>query len=200
MNEEQEEEKALAQEETVLIPDELWEELTDNTQSPNPYPPEDKIRAVVAHVNHGSINRAAKAVNIPRKTVEYWSKSTWWPKVKHQVYRLCDDQMVATQTRLAQKALEEAEDRILNGEYVYDKDGDLVLDDDGKPKRKKLPIKDVMVYGHAIPLDKRALLKGEGPKRKDSGTEFLKELRGLLYDVGAKNITPQSVLIDHDEG
>ena len=185
--------------ETPTIPDELWDELLETNKGAQKkcYSPEQKIRLVAAYVNIGSLNKAAKQNNIPQQTAQHWKKQPWFNRVKQEVYKNCNDKIISGLSQITLKATQELQDRMEHGEYVYDKEGKVMLDEEGEPRRKKLTAHSLAVDGIAIPSEKRAVLQGNDPRKKNDTVETLRELRKLCHEMGqVKNITPESRLIE----
>src|SRR3990167_196536 len=180
--------------EVPQIPAELWNDLTESSPQ---WTAEDKIKSVMAFINLGSINKAAKAVGIPRQTLCQWKYRSWWGRVMEEAYKMMNQEFVANITRTALTASEELKDRVTNGEYVY-RDGEMQFREDGTPKRQKLTSQRLAFDGIAVPIQQRALVAGE-KKPQLSTAQVLKEIREAFREIGQeKNVTKDSVLIEQE--
>jgi len=198
------------EERTPIIPGDLWAELADKSK----WTPEQKVHAVIAYVNHGYFKRASKATGIPRQTIQGWAKESWWLKVTDCIYNMKSQKIASLYVNTIEHGAEQLLDRTKNGEYVYDKsgnmqyeeneDGEQKLDDDGNPvpKRKKLTAHSLAIDTIAIPQDKLAVLKGSTVNtKKDAALEHLMELSKLLHEVGVqalKKDNERHETIEHD--
>lgn len=192
---------------TPIISDDLWAELADKSK----WTPEQKVHAVIAYVNHGYFKRASKVTGIPRQTIQGWAKESWWSKVTDCIYSMKSQKIESLYVNTIECGAEQLLDRTQNGEYVYDKTGNMLyeqdgekLDDDGNPvpKRKKLTAHSLAIDTIAIPQDKLAVLKGSTVNtKKDAALEHLKELSKLLHEVGVqalKKDNERHETIEHD--
>ena len=176
------------------IPRELWNDLTESSPQ---WTAEDKIKAVMAFINFGSMNKAAKAIGIPRQTLCQWKYRPWWGRVMEEAYKMMNQEFVANITRTALTASEELKDRVTHGEYVY-KEGEMQFHEDGTPKRQKLTSRRLAFDGISIPIQQRALVAGE-KKPQLSTAQVLKEIREAFREIGQeKNVTKDSVLIEQE--
>lgn len=189
---------------TPIIPDELWTELADKSK----WTPEQKVHAVIAYVNHGYFKRASKDTGIPRQTIQGWAKQSWWPKVTDCIYSMKSQKIASLYVNTIECGAEQLLDRTKNGEYVYDKEGNMLYEQDGEkldadrnpiPKRKKLTAHSLAIDTIAIPQDKLAVLKGStvNPKKEDS-LKYLEELGKVLHEVGKQALKERNEAIEHD--
>jgi hypothetical protein len=119
--------------------------------------PETRIKAVTLYLLYGNSERVGKALGMPSATIRRWKMEPWWAELVHRVRLEGNDKLDSQISKTIQKAMQEVEDRLENGEYVYDgRRGEMV----------RVPVKTtdaVRVVGTLF--DKRALLRGEPTKR-----------------------------------
>jgi len=190
------------EESTPGLPDELWEELAEGGRK---WTPKDKIRAVAVYVNFKSFVRASKDTNIPRETIMKWAKKPWWLKVVHEFYRHYNEEHIATLSRTMLVASEKLLDRVVNGEYVYDKDtGRKLLEEDGTIIRQELKTHTLAVDCLAIPIDKLAVMRGFDTKKStDSDRNMLKDCQDDLIAISkasreAAKADQEARIIEHE--
>lgn len=177
------------------LPDELWQEITEQHCK---YSASERVRAVMGFIATGSRLGAGRVTGIPSEAMRRWMVQPWWQKVMDECYRIMNQQFSADLTRTAMKAAKELNDRVQNGEYVYDKEGNMLLDEHGVPKRTKLTSKRLAFDGLAIPVQQRAIVTGSKERTdKESTQKILKQIRDAFLEIGqTKNVTKETTLIE----
>jgi len=196
--------------ETPGLSDELWAELNDFCEKPTggvltKCRPDEIVKTVVAYATLGGSRKACAATGVPAATIRGWKqRQAWWPKIIAEVYAMQNEEHLSDLNSIIIKAGKELNDRVDNGDYVYDKEGKLITDtdEDGKevPRRKKLSTHALAVDCLAIPTDKRALITGaKATTQETSSLAHLENIMRMCIDVGKeKDITEQSRIIDAD--
>jgi transposase-like protein len=110
---------------------------------------EDKSRGVSAYVSTGSFTKASRITGIPETTLRFWAKQDWWSEESHRANQADADELKSTATRIAKRAFVELEDRLENGEVVFDKEGNANV--------KKVSARDAAIIA-AVAIDKRKVL------------------------------------------
>jgi transposase-like protein len=110
---------------------------------------EDKSRGVSAYVSTGSFTKASSITGIPETTLRFWAKQDWWSEESHRANQADADELKSTATRIAKRAFVELEDRLENGEVVFDKEGNANV--------KKVSARDAAIIA-AVAIDKRKVL------------------------------------------
>lgn len=109
-----------------------------------------KIEAVKAYLVLGSIPLVSATLHIPEPTLRVWCKSDWWAQVVDDL-RLQDELVLSARLqKLVDKSLVVVEDRLDQGDFVYDQKT-------GAMRRKPVAMRDA----HKVALDlanKRELL------------------------------------------
>lgn len=169
------------------LPQELWEELIDfgDGSAHGSWGPIDRVRAVVARLTYGSSVKAGEMTGIPHRTIRDWGKQAWWPKVLYHVHKMYNDEIIADLTQTVVQASKQLKDRVVNGNLVYNSEGDPVLDQDGNHKRRKLNAHELAIDGIAIPFERRAMLLGNASiGNRDNQASTLRELKELFREIG----------------
>lgn len=130
---------------------------------------EDKINAVMAYTVTGTSTRASKnlkaqtGTDIPSTTIRRWkTQSIWWPDVYAECKKKKQDELDASFTDFIHTAIEEVKDRVKNGNYVLNKQGEQVrLPMGGKEAAWCL----------GVFFDKRQLLRGDPTSRVEKVSE-----------------------------
>lgn len=114
-----------------------------------------KARAVVIYKSVGSLLQTSEVSGIPYKTVLYWSKQEWWKERILQIQSEDTLQLADAVTNIAKTGVKIAQERLENGDFVLNKDGELI--------RKPVSAKDAALIT-SIAITKRKELNEE-PQR-----------------------------------
>ncbi len=157
------------------------------------YSAEQKLQAVTAYVMTGTVRGATHLTGLKHQLISDWkNNSTWWPEAYAQTKKMKQEEADGVMTSIIHLAANETLDRILHGDEIVTKDGDVV--------RRKMGGKELATT-MAITFDKRALIRGEPTSRSEkvdtaSTMEHLKEefakmakdaLTSTVIDVTPKN-------------
>jgi len=137
----------------------------------NHFTDKEKLNAACVFAVSGNSRRTAELTKIPEATIRSWKQTAWWNEAMQRIIVEQDEELGTDLTKLINKAVVAIEDRIENGDSVYDsKRGTLV--------RKPVSAKDLAVVS-AITIDKRQLLRGQPTERveKISVDDTLKTLQ-----------------------
>jgi hypothetical protein len=101
-----------------------------------------KIEAVTTYLALGNLALTAKVLKIPDLTLRTWKQKTWWKEIEDELKVQDELQLSARLQRIIESTLSATEDRIKNGDWIYDnKTGGLV--------RKPVNLRDV----HKVTMD-----------------------------------------------
>lgn len=142
------------------------------------YTDEDRCRAVVEFYVSGNMTEVAKRTGIPRTTIIGWKESNWWVDLFDKVRHEKDEEFDAKTTKLINSALEEAQDRVENGDYRVGKDGNLI--------RVPMSGRDLTTNA-AIFFDKRQLHRNQ-PTVIRNGGELTQEFADTFRDFARNSI------------
>ena len=153
------------------------------------YTPEQKLSAVLAYFETGTTRGASRICGVNQQLISEWkNKSQWWPAAYEKVKKDRQDELDANLTSLIDLAFEEAKDRIMNGDEVIDKNGEIV--------RRKMGGKE-LVTSAAIMVDKRAIIRGDPTTisaNKNTDPKLLLEQLGEQFTKIAKEHLDKSVV------
>ena len=134
------------------------------------FPEETKIEAVALYAALGSCAEVARHMNVSAATLRTWKATEWWELMMRRVHSEQDEKLDSKFTKVVDLAMEEINDRLVNGEYVYNpKTGQTV-----RVKPKMRDVNQVVITN----LDKRQLLRGMPTTRSEKvdASDSLKRL------------------------
>jgi transposase-like protein len=120
----------------------------------------EKLRAVSTYAVAGNSRRVAEITGIPEGTIRSWKSTEWWHEAMQKIVVEQDDELGTKLTNLVNKAVDEVNDRLENGNYVYNPKLDKLI-------RKPVDAKELAIVT-AISIDKRQLLRGLPTSRTES--------------------------------
>lgn len=134
------------------------------------WPEEKRIEAATLYAAIGNIKRTADLAKVPYATLQRWVDEEWFLQILQRVKREENFETDRKFTSIVDKALAKLEERIEEGDYIYDiKRGMAVA----------VPMsgRDLSIVTGTL-FDKRQLLRGEATQIKSAATneEHLKEL------------------------
>ena len=162
-------------------------DLADLYSSKARYTAEQKLQAVTAYVMTGTILGASRLTGLSKQLISEWkNRAMWWDDAYHYCKKQKQEEADGIMTSIIHLAAEETLDRIVNGDEVINKDGDVV--------RRKMGGKELATT-MAITFDKRALLRGEPTSRTErvDTNQVMEELKEQFADM-AKNALDSSVV------
>jgi hypothetical protein len=119
----------------------------------------DRIRAATVYAVTGNASRTSELTGVPSGTIRQWKTQEWWPQVIDRIRQEHDDELDVHFTKIVDKTIEQINDRIDKGDYIYDvKKGELV--------RKPMGGKELGIVT-SIFVDKRELIRGKKKQQMD---------------------------------
>jgi hypothetical protein len=101
-----------------------------------------KIEAVQTYLALGKITLTSAVLKIPEITLRKWKSTDWWKEIENEL-RVQDDLVLSSKLQnLINKSLETVQDRLENGDYIYDNKA-------GKLVRKPVNMRDA----HKVTMD-----------------------------------------------
>lgn len=144
------------------------------------YSDHQRIEAIKAFIVTGNMVTVARELNIPYDTLALWKKSNWWKDLYKQIKEENTLKLTARLKNIADKALSATEDRIQNGDYIYDqKTGEL--------RRKPVALREV--HRVAVDLTNKAIELEKQPIIEQTQTAILDRLNALkksFEELGGK--------------
>lgn len=94
-----------------------------------------KLEAVQTYLILGSIKTVAISLGIPEQTIWLWRRSEWWKDTETELRASENIVLSARMKTIVEKTLGVVEDRLENGDFVWDQKGQTLV-------RKPVPMKD----------------------------------------------------------
>jgi len=79
-----------------------------------------RMEVVTAYVLLGKVSLVVATTGIPEDTVRKWKMSPWWKEAEDEIRRSSKLALSGRLQTVVQKTLEALEDRVANGDYIYD--------------------------------------------------------------------------------
>lgn len=155
------------------------------------YSDKEKMEAACAFAVTGNSRRTAELTNIAEGTIRSWKTTEWWNEIQARIIKEQDEELDTKLTKLIDKAVGEVNDRLEDGDFVYNPKLDKLI-------RKPVNAKDLAITS-AVLVDKRQLLRGQPTTRveKVSQDETLLKLAAEFQKFSkAKTIEQSSNIID----
>lgn len=151
------------------------------------YSEKDRIKAAATYAVVGNSMRVQEITGIPSWRIRRWKTEPWWQAVIDRIRDEKDDALDVKFTQIVEKTVETINDRLENGDYIYDvKRQEL--------KRKPIGGKEAAVIT-SIFMDKRTLLREKRNKHQESEL-VMDKLKKIAEEfksfVKAKDVTQES--------
>lgn len=131
------------------------------------WPEKKRLEALTTFVATGSVSTTANLTGVPLNTINKWKQSDWWKEGIEQLQYEDNIQISSRLSKLLEKSILAVEDRLDNGEHMYDPRT-------GKILRIPAKLRDVHKITNDIVDKKQQLLKmhvaKEATKKEDSKT------------------------------
>lgn len=140
-----------------------------------------KIEAVTTYLALGNLVLTSNVLKIPEFTMRHWKQQQWWKDIENELAVQDDIQLSSRLKRIVETTLSAAEDRIANGDWVYNnKEGCLM--------RKPVNLKDVHKVTMDL-IDKREHLDNKVPTSVaiEQIDDRLKKLAQKFEEIAAGN-------------
>ena len=143
-----------------------------------------KIEAVTTYLALGNLALAGRVLKIPEQTLRLWKQKDWWKDVEHELRLEENLQLSSRLQKIIEGSLAVTEDRISNGDYVYDnKTGSMI--------RKPVSMKDA----HKVAMDminKREDLTNQRPVQMSNEAleDRLAKLAKQFEEIAARATQP----------
>lgn len=157
------------------------------------YSDKEKLNAVCVFAVAGNSRRVAEITGVPEATIRAWKSTEWWNEAMSRIITEQDEELNSKLTKLVDKAVDAVNDRLDNGNYVYNPKLDKLI-------RKPVDAKELAIVT-AISIDKRQLLRGQPTARIErvSQDERLQKLSDQFKKfANAQEITQVKETVDVD--
>lgn len=121
------------------------------------YTDKEKMEAACAFAVTGNSRRASELTRIPEATIRMWKQTEWWNEIQDKIIKEQDEELGTKLTALVDKAVGEINDRLDEGDWVYNAKLDKLI-------RKPVGARDLSIVS-AVLVDKRQLLRGQPTSR-----------------------------------
>lgn len=156
------------------------------------HPEELKIEAVALYAALGNIAEVSRVLDVNAATLRAWKQTEWWNEMLNRVHDEKDEELDSKFSKTIDKAMDEINDRLENGDFVLNAKT-------GQVSRVKPKMRDI-AYVTSMQIDKRQLLRGRPTSRteKVSSDERLNKLaKEFARFVGSKDITEETEVIEY---
>ena len=147
-----------------------------------------KLECVKTFLMTGNLTLTAAMLKIPLPTVKTWRKMEWWKEIEDD-FRVQDELMLSSRLqKIMAKTLDVVEDRLENGDYVYDQKT-------GAMRRKPVNMRDA----HKVFTDQSAqreeILNRQAPRAsvEQVGDKLLKLAEKFAALAGAKQLESNTI-------
>jgi len=130
----------------------------------------------------------SRLTGVPDFTIRAWRLEEWWPEMLESIHAAIDSDVVSKFTQVIDKSLETIQDRLINGDFIYNKKtGDIC--------RRPVNMRDANIVATTM-VDKRQLLRGKPTSRSESTSvdaRLLKLAEEFKKFAAATDVTPESL-------
>lgn len=147
----------------------------NTTQTGKAHPEEIKALALAIYAETGSIETAARDTNLPRSTIDNWIRRD--PEIDAKLdslRRAVRERTAHRYAEIAYRAAEELLDRVNNGDYHIDREGNIT--------RRPIPGRE-LAFISSIAADKHALLTANVVKQNGEDSSLTKLAEGLIQAI-----------------
>ena len=158
------------------------------------YPEDKKVEVVALYVS--GVTRVVdleRLTHVPASTIQAWRNQDWWLELTEKMHTSIDQDLVSLQTEIVETALEEIQNRLLEGDPVVNKRTGII-------SYKPVSIRDATIVANTM-TDKRQLLRGKPTSRSEKLTvddRLSKLAEEFKRFAAAKDITAESKAITHE--
>ena len=148
------------------------------------YTDEQRREAISVYAVMGNIKKAAEFIGMPNRTIQDWVNSEWGQELLTTVRMEKQSEIVAAYHNVVDLSLKAMTDRVVHGDSVLNKDGDLV--------KKPVCYRD-LVIGAGTGVDKIRLLLNQATSitvTDGALTKISKQLEAYAVDKQEKVINP----------
>lgn len=143
------------------------------------YPVETKVKAVEMWLKLGNLYQVSDATQVSLNVIKNWKAQTWWKEIEEEILLGRKVQVNGKLTNIVDKALETVEDRLENGDVIYDiKTGEL--------RRKPVALRDATQAAVAMLQRQEMIEKAQRQVGDGSTTKTIQEQLTILAQEFAK--------------
>lgn len=143
--------------------------------------------AVYARLCGADDAAVAKLLHVPAKAVKYWVDSPEWGAAARAVTPEVEAILAGQLTRVANLALTQLDDRVAKGDPIWNTNGEPVLDESGKQRRKPLRGAELSAIALRVFEMKKTLANGMQALRDDADRIALDKLAHSLAELSRQS-------------
>jgi hypothetical protein len=147
------------------------------------YTDKEKMEVACTYAVTGNSRRTAEITGYPEGTIRAMKTTEWFHELQSRIIKEQDEELGTKLTQLIDKAVDNINDRLDDGDYFYDAKNEML-------KRKPMTGKDVAIVG-AILVDKRQLLRGQPTSRVEKVSQ--EDVLGKLAEQFRQMATTKTV-------
>ena len=151
------------------------------TEKQSTYSEEQKLKTVAVFASCGTQEKTSQLTGIPSTTVYYWTKTEWWQAALEKIRVENRQRLNSELTAILFSSLEQARERLDNGDVTVLKDGEIV--------RHPIKARDLTLMA-AIMFDKRQILNNSPTSITHSESRLVGLADRLSKMVEERNVTP----------
>ena len=151
------------------------------TEAQSTYSHEQRMKTVAVFASCGTQQKTAALTGIPATTIHTWTKSEWWQAALEHIRIENRSRLNGELTAILFGGLEQARERLDNGDVTVLKDGEIV--------RHPIKVRDLTLMA-AIMFDKRQILNNSPTTITQSDTRLVGLADRLSKMVEERNVTP----------
>lgn len=148
-----------------------------------------KQKAIKMYMKNGNLSLTARTLGIPFNTMQHWRyRTSWWPELQKRFQEEQDRKVASKMEELVAKAIDQVEDRIMNGDSILDsKTGDVIT----VPLKAKDLVNTVKVLS-----DRTDVLIGRATKDSAAKEAISDKLAKLAKEFASFNKTAAEKVIE----
>ncbi len=144
------------------------------------WPTEKKIEAVTIYMATGSLKEAAQATQVPYGVIRNWKSGTkWWREYEAEIAAGKRVQVSNKLMKLVDKSLEVIEDRLVNGDYVWNQKTQQII-------RRDVVLRDATTAANVLMTRLAAIEAVKVEEKKEEVQVNIQEQLKLLADNFAR--------------
>lgn len=140
------------------------------------WPLEKKIEVVTQYLVLGNLRQVSAVSGVSYDLVRQWKTQAWWPEIEAEIRNSQNIEMDTKLSKIVEKSLETVQDRVENGDFIYDQKS-------GQVRRKPVALRDV----HRVAVDlmdrREVLRKGATDRNEGSKVSVEEHLKMLATQM-----------------
>lgn len=148
-----------------------------------------KQKAIKMYMKNGNLSLTARTLGISLNTMQHWRyRTAWWPELQKRFQEEQDRKIASKMESLVNRAIDQVEDRIINGDSILDsKTGDVIT----VPLKAKDLVNTVKVLS-----DRTDVLIGRATKDSAAKEAIADKLAKLAKEFASFNKTAAEKVVE----